>query len=84
MDYNLYNETNLAASSLSYQNASSSSVTTTGKPEDDPIMASVFKEFSESYNQSNENRGEPASEKVVTLYQLPLRKLFEKLHLKNC
>ena len=35
---------------------------TTGKPEDDPMIGSVFKEFSESYNQANENWGEPASE----------------------
>ena len=28
-------------------------------------MGSVFKEFSESYNQVNENWGEPASEKVT-------------------
>ena len=33
----------------------------TGKSEDDPMMGSVFKEFSESYNQAKENWGEPAS-----------------------
>ena len=55
MDRSLYNETDLAASFLSHQKTSSSSVATTGKPEDDLMMGSVFKEFSESYNQPNEN-----------------------------
>ena len=45
----LYHETDLVASFLSHQETSSSSVPTTGKPEDDPMMDSVFKEFSESY-----------------------------------
>ena len=54
-DRSLYNETDLAASLLSHQETSFSSVVTTGKPEDDPMMGSVFKEFSESYNQANEN-----------------------------
>ena len=52
MDCSLYNKTDLAASFLSHQETSSSSVATTGKPEDDPMMCSVF--FSESYNQANE------------------------------
>ena len=30
-------------------------MTTTGKPEDNPMMGSVFKEFSESYKQANKN-----------------------------
>ena len=63
-DRSLYNETDLAASSLSQKDTSSSSVETTGKPEDDPMMSSVFKEFCESYNQANENWGEPTSEEV--------------------
>ena len=55
-DRSLYNETDLAASILSHQEISSSLVATTGKPEDDPMMmGSVFKEFSESYDQANEN-----------------------------
>ena len=54
-DRRLYHETDLAAFFLSHQETSSSSVATTGKPEDDPMMGSVFKEFSESYNQDNEN-----------------------------
>ena len=42
MDHSLYHETNLAASFLSHQDTSSSSVATTGKSEDDPMMGSVF------------------------------------------
>ena len=64
-DRNLYHETDLAASFLSHQETSSSSVATTGKPEDDPMMGSVFKEFSESYNQANKNWLEPAFEEVT-------------------
>ena len=59
-DRSLYHESNLAASFLSHQETSSSSVATTCNPEEDPI-GSVFKEFPESYNQDNENWGEPAS-----------------------
>ena len=81
MDYSLYNETDVAASFLSHQETSLSSVTTAGKQEDDPIMGSVFKEFSESYNQANKNWGEPA---LYQLYQLSLRKPFQKLHLNTC
>ena len=65
MDYSLYNEIDVAASFPSHQETSLSSVTTTDKPEDDPMMGSVFKEFSESYNQANKNWGEPASEEVT-------------------
>ena len=61
----LYHVTDLAASFLSHQETSSSSVATTGKPEDDPMMGSVFKEFSESYNQANKNWLEPAFEEVT-------------------
>ena len=49
----LYNEIDVAASFLSHQQTSLSSVTTTGKPEDDPMMGSIIKEFSKSYNQAN-------------------------------
>ena len=59
MDYSLYNEIDVAASFQSHQETSLSSVTTTGKPEDDPMMDSVFKEFSESYispTKTGENR----------------------------
>ena len=54
-DHSLYNEIDLAASFLSHQETSSSSVATTGNPEDDPMMASIFKEFSESYDQGNKS-----------------------------
>ena len=55
MDYNLYNEIDQEASFPSHQETSLSSVTTTGKPEDNPMMGSVFKEFSESYKHANKN-----------------------------
>ena len=56
MDHSLYNETDLEAFFLSQQETwSSFLVLTTGKPEGDPMMGSVFKEFSESYDQVNEN-----------------------------
>ena len=64
-DRSLYHETDLAASFLSHQETSSSSVATTGKPEDDPMMGLVFKEFSESYNQANKNWVEPTFEEVT-------------------
>ena len=57
MNYSLYNEIGVAASFLSHQETSLSSVTTTGKLEDDPMMGSVFKEFPESYNQANKKWG---------------------------
>ena len=90
----LYNESNLAASSLFHQETSSSSVATTGKPEDDPLMGSVFKDFSESYNQANENWEELASEEVTkvasvafkeTLLETALTYLLTKVTLpENC
>ena len=55
MDYSLCNEIDVAASFPSHQGTLLSSVTTTGKPEDDPMMGSVFKEFPGSYNQTNKN-----------------------------
>ena len=61
MDYSLYNEIDVAASFPSHQGTLLSSVTTTGKPEDDPMMDSVFKKFPGSYNQTNKNWEEPAS-----------------------
>ena len=61
MDYSFYNEIDVAASFPSHQGTLLSSVTTTGKPEDDPMMGSAFKEFPGSYNQTNKNWGEPAS-----------------------
>ena len=55
IDYRLYNEIDVAASFPSHQETSLSSVTTAGKPEDNPMMGSVFKEFSESHKQANKN-----------------------------
>ena len=83
MDYSLYNETDVAGSFTSHQETSLSSMTTTGKPEDDPMMGSIFKEFSESYNQINKNWGEPASEEVTKVVSVALRKIFQKLHLNT-
>ena len=65
MDYSLYNEIDVTASFPSHQETSLSSVKTTGKPEDDLMMGSIFKEFPESYNQTKKNQGEPASEEVT-------------------
>ena len=55
MDYSLYNEIDVVASFPSHQETLLSSVTTTGKPGDGPMMGSVFKEFPKSYNQANKN-----------------------------
>ena len=82
-DRSLYHETDLAASFLSHQETSSSSVATTGKPEDDPMMGSVFKEFSESYNQDNENWGEPASEEVTKVVSVAFKETLSESAFKN-
>ena len=82
-DRSLYNKTNLAASFLSHQVTSSSCVETTGKPEDDPMMGSVFKEFSESHNQANENWGEPASEEVTNVVPVAFKETLSETALKN-
>ena len=82
-DRSLYHETDLAASFLSHQETSSSSVATTGKPEDDPMMGSVFKEFSESYNQANENWGEPASEEVTKVVSVAFKEILSESAFEN-
>ena len=64
-DRSLCNGTDLAASFLFHQKTSLSSVATTGKPENYPMMDSVFKEFSESFNLANENWEEPTSEEAT-------------------
>ena len=76
-------ETDLAASFLSHQETSSPSVATTGKPEDDPMMGSVFKEFTESYNQANENWGEPASEEVTKVVSVAFKETLSETAFKN-
>ena len=92
MDYSLYNEIDVAASFLSHQETSLSSTTATGKLEDDPMMVLVFEEFSESYNQANENWGEPTSEEVTkvvsvafktTLLEAALKYLLTKVTLSE-
>ena len=82
-DRSIYNETDLTVSFLSNQESSSSSVTTTGKSEDDPMMDSVFKEFSESYNQANENWGKPASEKVIKFVSVGFKETLSETAFKN-
>ena len=81
-DRSLYHESNLAASFLSHQETSSSSVTTTCNPEKDPI-GSVFKEFSESYNQDNEDRGEPASEEVTKVVSVTFKETLSESAFEN-
>ena len=81
-DRSLYNETNLAASFLSHQETSLSSVATAGKPEDDPMIP-VIKEFSESYNQVNENWREPASEEVTKVVSVAFKETFSETTFKS-
>ena len=82
-DRSLYNGTNLAASFLSHQEISSSSVATTGKLEYDPMMGSVFKELSESCNQANENWEEPASEEVTKVVSFAFKGTLSETAFKN-
>ena len=82
IDYSLYNEIDVAASFPSHQETLLSSVTTTGKPEDDPMMGSVFKEFPESYYQANKNWGEPASEEVTKAVSVVLKETLSETALK--
>ena len=82
-DRSLYHETDLTASFLSHQETSSSSVATTGKPEDDSMMGSVLKELSESYNQANENLGEPASEEVTKVVSVAFKKTLSESAFEN-
>ena len=56
---------------------------TTSKPEDDSIMGSVFKEFSESYNQANENWREPASEEATKVVSVTFEETLSETALKN-
>ena len=82
MNYSLYNEIDVAASFPSYEKTPISSVTTTGTPEDDPMMDSVFKEFSESYNQANKNWGESASEEVTKVVSVVFKEALSETALK--
>ena len=81
-DRSSYNETDLAASFLSHQETSSSLVTTV-KPEDYPMVSSVFKEFSESSDQANENWGQPASEEVTKVVSVAFKETLSEKALKN-
>ena len=82
-DRSLYHETDLAASFLSHQETSSSSVAATGKPEDDPMMGSVFKELSESYNQANEYWGELASAETTKVVSVAFKETLSESAYKN-
>ena len=82
MDYSLYNEIDVAASFPSHQETLLSSVTTTGKPEDDPMMGLVFKDFPGSYNQANKNWGEPASEEVTKVVSVVFKEALSETALK--
>ena len=46
-------------------------------------MGSVFKEFSESYNQANENWGEPASEEVTQVVSVAFKETLSESAFKN-
>ena len=46
-------------------------------------MGSVFKEFSESYNQANENQGEPASEEVTQVVSGAFKETLPESAFKN-
>ena len=47
------------------------------------MMGSVFKEFSESYNQPNENWGERASKEVTKVVSVAFKETFSETALKN-
>ena len=55
---------------------------TTGKPEDDPMMGSVFKEFSKSYNQDNYNWGEPTFQEVTKVVSVAFKETLSETTLK--
>ena len=82
MDYSFYNEIDVTASVPSHQETLLSSVTTTGKPEDDLMMGSVFKEFPGSYNQANKNWGESASEEVTKVVSVVFKEALSETALK--
>ena len=47
------------------------------------MMSSVFKEFSESYNQPNKSWGEPASEGVTKVVSVDFKEILSETTLKN-
>ena len=56
---------------------------TAGKLEDDPMMSSAFKVFSESYNQSNENWRKPTSEEVTKFVSAAFKETLSETAFKN-
>ena len=67
MDYSLYNEIDVTASFPSHQETS---------------LSSVFREFPESYNQTNKNWGEPASEVVRKVVSVVFKETLSETALK--
>ena len=67
MDYSLYNEIDVTASFPSHQETS---------------LSSVFREFPESYNQTNKNWGEPASEEVRKVVSVVFKETLSETALK--
>ena len=57
-------------------------VTTTVKPENSPMMVSVFKEFPESHNQVNKNWEDPASEEVTKVVSVVFKDILSETALK--
>ena len=47
------------------------------------MMGSAFKECSESYNQANENLGEPASEEITKVVSVAFKETLSETALKN-
>ena len=56
---------------------------TTGRPEDDPVMDSVFKEFSKSYNQAHKNYSEWTSEEATKVISIAFKETISETALKN-
>ena len=52
-------------------------------PEDESMMSSVFREFSASYIQANENWGEPASEEVTKVVSVAFKETLSETAFKN-
>ena len=47
------------------------------------MMGSVLKEFSESYNQANENCGEPASDEITKIVLVAFKETLSESAFKN-
>ena len=56
---------------------------TTGRPEDDPMMDSFFKEFSKSYNQAHKNCSEWTYEEATKVISIAFKETISETALKN-